>query len=367
MKIKLFAFLMLLILFVQPALVQAGQGDFNIKQSNIGLYVEGFKIDPETSPLSIDGRILYPARTAFSKMGGFLFWYPDTMSMKMLKGSTIIEMRIGSTEAKINGNPTVMDVPPLFVDGVVMVPVRFVAEAFSNDVHWDFDRKLVYVGKIPDLEKIPVENRDNTLNTSKGEPDISKSGTDASRSEYNRYRVIIDAGHGGKDTGAKANGLVEKTLNLDIALRVEKTLKEKGVNVYMTRRTDVYPDLYYRASMANSLNANLFLSIHNNAGHSSYSGIMTLYCPTSKSGFTGKNFAMIVQNELVKKLKGRNIGISSRPELVVLRKTKMPAVIAEVGFLTNSSDSKKLATEAYRQDAAEALANAVLQALRSIK
>lgn len=76
MKVKLVVFLILFILFIQPALVQAEKGDFNIKQSNIGLYVEGFKIDPETSPLSIDGRILYPARTAFSKMGGFLFWYP---------------------------------------------------------------------------------------------------------------------------------------------------------------------------------------------------------------------------------------------------------------------------------------------------
>jgi N-acetylmuramoyl-L-alanine amidase len=340
------------VLFLQYTGASAFDEDVNAIRSDIGLYVEGIRIEPETAPLVINGRLLYPARTAFSKMDVHLFWYPDTQGLKLLKGNTIIDMRIGSTETKVNKAPDMMDVPPLLADGTVMVPVRYVAETFGSKVYWDADRRQVYVGSLPGLDPIS--------------PGPSPKEPDNSRGDYSRYRVVIDAGHGGKDTGARANGLVEKNLNLDIALRLEKILKERGITIYMTRRTDTYPDLYYRARMANSVSADLFVSIHNNAGHSSYSGTMTLYCPSSRPGFTGKDFARIVQDELVKKLGSKNIGISARPELVVLRKTSMPAVIAEIGFLTNLSDSKKLSSDPYRQDAAEALANAVLRALRSL-
>lgn len=352
MKKILLILLTIFILITCCVPVGASDEVFVPRKSEIGLYVDGRKIEPETQPLTINGRLLYPARTAFSKMGVFLFWFPDTGTFRLIKKRTLVEMKIGSTEAIIDGTPYTTEVPPVLSNGVVMVPVRFVSEVFGSEVHWDPDNWHVYVGEKPAV--IP-ESSGN-----------SRNDADSPRIDYSRYKVVVDAGHGGRDSGAKANGLVEKSLNLDIALRVEKILKDKGVGVYMTRRTDTYPDLYSRANMANSINAHLFLSIHNNAGHSSYSGTMSLYCPTSRKGFTGRDFAKLVQEELVKKLGSRNIGLSARPELVVLRKTRMPAVIAEIGFLTNHADAKKLAAASYRQDAAEALANAVLRALQRL-
>ncbi|PIB40732.1 hypothetical protein AOA59_27010, partial [Pseudomonas sp. 2822-15] len=85
-------------------------------------------------------------------------------------------------------------------------------------------------------------------------------------------------GHGGSDPGASANGVVEKEIVLDVALRLEAKLKEAGANVIMTRRTDTYPSLTQRVNIANNAKANIFISIHTNAaGSTSASGIETFY------------------------------------------------------------------------------------------
>ena len=181
--------------------------------------------------------------------------------------------------------------------------------------------------------------------------------------------VVIDAGHGGKATGAIYKELTEKELNLDIALRLNKLLKEKGVKTYMLRTDDTDIANYERAYIANHLNASLYLSVHNNAmDNKNYSGTMTLYCPSDiNTGFTGKTFANIIQPLMVKALKTVDRDVRPRPDLIVLKATNMPAALSEVAYMTNSTDRSNLQKESFRQKAAQALCDSVVKALKQLK
>jgi N-acetylmuramoyl-L-alanine amidase len=174
--------------------------------------------------------------------------------------------------------------------------------------------------------------------------------------------VVLDPGHGGKDPGAVFNGCKEKDYNLDISLRCEAILKSKGVNVHMTRSTDVYVSLEDRYKFANDLNATLFVSIHNNSMPNGMKGSMLLYHYTS---YKGKAYATIMLNNLVKDLKTGNLGLSARTKTKVLKYTKMPAILAEVACMSHPDDLALLNTDAFIQKAAESLAESIIQILSS--
>lgn len=172
--------------------------------------------------------------------------------------------------------------------------------------------------------------------------------------------VVIDPGHGGSDPGAVIKGFNEKDYNLDISLRCESILKSKGVNVHMTRTTDVYVSLGDRVKFANDKNATLFVSIHNNSMPSGMKGSMLLYHYTS---YNGKAYANIMLNNLLKDLKTGNLGLSARQNTVVLRDTRMPAILAEIACMSDPGDLALLNTEAFIQKSAESLANSIIQIL----
>ena len=174
--------------------------------------------------------------------------------------------------------------------------------------------------------------------------------------------VVIDAGHGGSDSGAKYADIEEKNLNLQIALKLNEILKSKDIKTYMTRYDDTFIPLENRANYANDLNAALFLSIHNNAFNISEYGTETLCYPSDKS----REFAHIVQDSLVSALGTQNRGVVDRPNLVVLYSTKMPAVISEIAFITNPDDRLKLLDDEFIQNSAIALSNAIINALDSM-
>lgn len=174
--------------------------------------------------------------------------------------------------------------------------------------------------------------------------------------------VVLDPGHGGSDPGAVISGRNEKDYNLDIALRCEAILKSKGVNVTMTRSTDVYVSLEDRVKFANDKNATLFVSIHNNSMPNGMKGSMVLYHYTS---YKGKAYATIMLNNLVKDLKTGNLGLSARQNTVVLRDTKMPAILAEVACMSDPGDLALLNTDAFIQKAAESIANSIIEILSS--
>jgi len=172
--------------------------------------------------------------------------------------------------------------------------------------------------------------------------------------------VVLDAGHGGYDPGT-TQGKGEKWYNLDITLRTEKILKSKGVRVKLTRSSDVFVGLEERAKMANDWGADVFISIHNNSfWDKSINGTMTFYYPTS---YKGKEYATIIQNDLIKNLGTNNLGLRS-DRFVVLRDTKMPAVLVEIACLSNDSDRAKLDSEEFRQKAAESLAESIMKIVK---
>ncbi|TCO69857.1 N-acetylmuramoyl-L-alanine amidase [Marinisporobacter balticus] len=179
-------------------------------------------------------------------------------------------------------------------------------------------------------------------------------------SRYSGKLVVIDPGHGGKDPGTHGSRLKmnEKDLALDTALRLNKLLEEAGFKTYMTRTDDTTLDLYGRPEVANGLNADAFVSVHYNwTPNKEVSGVQTLYFENDPRD--NKTFARIVQEEMVKGLNATDRNIVDRPNLVVIRETNMPAVLAEMGFVSNAREEELAATESYRQKSAQALFNGI--------
>ncbi|NDL67212.1 N-acetylmuramoyl-L-alanine amidase [Anaerotalea alkaliphila] len=177
------------------------------------------------------------------------------------------------------------------------------------------------------------------------------------RELYSRI-VVVDAGHGGSDPGATAGSVKEKALNLSMALYLKAHFDASGdYKVYYTRTTDVYKTLQYRADLANTVGADLFISIHNNAtSSSSVNGLETLYMPGGTVDVMSSiAAARIFQDNLVPATGMANRGLKSREGLYVLRNTKMPAVLLEIGFMSNAADLSKLVDASFQKKAAAAM------------
>ena len=186
--------------------------------------------------------------------------------------------------------------------------------------------------------------------------------TEEEVSKYKGRIVVLDAGHGGKDPGAVSPilKLREKDMVLDTVLRLNRLLEEAGFTTYLVRDSDVYVELKERAAIANEIGADVFVSVHYNAhGDKNISGVQVLYFPDPIRD--NRNFARIMQEELLKGLNAVDRRIVERPNLVVTRDTKMPAVLTELGFLTNEVEEALIQTEDYRQKAAQAMYNGVVR------
>ncbi len=150
--------------------------------------------------------------------------------------------------------------------------------------------------------------------------------------------IIIDAGHGGFDNGASFEGRREKDDNLRLALAVGERLRQDGFPVVFIRTTDVYQRPIDKAKMANESGGDYFVSFHRNASPNAntYSGVQTLvYADTGKPAQIARSI-----NEELEKVGFNNLGVPVRPELVVLRRTAMPAVLVEAGFINTEEDNR---------------------------
>lgn len=150
--------------------------------------------------------------------------------------------------------------------------------------------------------------------------------------------IIIDAGHGGFDNGAIYNGRREKDDTLRLALAVGKKLEQAGFPVVYTRTTDVYQRPVDKARIANDSGGDYFVSIHRNASAqpNMYNGVQTLVF--NDSGVPAKMARSI--NAELENLGFQNLGVSERRELAVLRRTRMPAVLVEAGFIDSDVDNE---------------------------
>ena len=175
------------------------------------------------------------------------------------------------------------------------------------------------------------------------------------------YRIALDAGHGGSDPGAVYKDRREKDDTLDLTLAVGDILKKNGIDVYYTRTTDEYETPFKKATDANNSGANLFVSIHRNSSENpnQYSGVETLvYSDTGLQAEVARNI-----NNQLEDAGFKNLGVDERKNLVVLKRTKMPAVLVEAGFINNDKDNYLFDEEF--DSIAQAIADGILESIPS--
>ncbi|MEG4852477.1 N-acetylmuramoyl-L-alanine amidase [Microcoleus sp. B5-D4] len=247
-------------------------------------------------------------------------------------------------------------------------PVSFSAsqEDAETVVVWVQPRSGVEVGRVtrPNPQLLSLQLRSNAsaqplTRTPNLQPLPRRTfGTDELPQASNRRAVVvIDPGHGGRDPGAVGiQGIQEKEIVLDISLQVARLLEQQGVQAVMTRTDDREIDLEPRVSLAERVNASLFVSIHANAINMSrpdISGIETYYFNN------GQDLARVIHASILE-----GTGASDRrvrqARFYVLRKTSMPSVLLEVGFVTGADDAARLSDPAYRSQMAASIARGIL-------
>ena len=213
-------------------------------------------------------------------------------------------------------------------------------------------------------------------------PDRVATRDDAPRLSGPIALVVIDAGHGGNDTGAIREGVREKDLTLDVALRLERLLKASGLATKLTRSSDETVSLANRAAIANDERDCVFVSIHFDEGkRTAATGIGTFYAsrqaapvplvaswfpfaqPVSSaetSSFESQSLAELIQDALVTRTQAVNRGTRAE-QFYVIANVRHPAVLVEGGFLSNNDDVAKLTREDYRQQLATAISEGVMR------
>jgi len=170
--------------------------------------------------------------------------------------------------------------------------------------------------------------------------------------------IFIDPGHGGHDPGAVQNGVNEKDINLQVGLKLNAALKKAGYDTIISRDSDVYLTLDQRYNMANNSNSNIFISLHcNSFTSSSAHGIEVYYCPPEKSPVKevdSKPLAEAIHDELVKATGAKGRG-AKEGTFAVIKNTTMPAILIEMGFISNSEEAQKLQTDSYQNKIVEGI------------
>ncbi len=182
------------------------------------------------------------------------------------------------------------------------------------------------------------------------------TGLATARAQTRFTTVVIDPGHGGFDRGGIPGQLVpEKTMTLDVSQRLKKILQDAGYRVVMTRDSDVFVPLGTRVAIANAQRNAIFVCVHfNSATRSGANGIETYFYSTESAPLAGS-----IQSVVVRGAGTENRGVRRRG-YYVLRRTTIPAVLVECGFLTNQTEATFAKIPAYRQQLAQNIARGIL-------
>ena len=233
----------------------------------------------------------------------------------------------------VNGTP--LDAPASYISagGTTMVPLRAIAAALGCTVAWDPATATVSISSLPE--------------------DAAPDGSPL---------VVLDPGHGGDHNGAEYGGVKEKDLNLAIASKTASLLEAEGVTVRMTRSIDQDVDLYARSGLANTLGADLFVSVHCNASveHDDALGIYT--CAYSQ-GTESWQLAQILRETMLDATGAADFGMEERPNLAVLRTAQVPAALVECGFMSTPSELALLTQPEYQDKLARGIADGILACL----
>ncbi|MDA7673373.1 N-acetylmuramoyl-L-alanine amidase [Verrucomicrobiales bacterium] len=168
--------------------------------------------------------------------------------------------------------------------------------------------------------------------------------------------VIIDAGHGGHDLGANQSLVYEKHLNLDVARRLERSLKQLGIKTVMIRTSDRFVPLNTRAAIANRHRNAVYVSVHFNSSYKNkVTGIETFYKSSA-----GRSLATYVQRELIGTLRAKDRGVKTA-NFAVLKKTRHPAVLVEGGFISNKQERSVMMDPRYRQGVVDSIVRGLMK------
>ncbi|BAY11594.1 N-acetylmuramoyl-L-alanine amidase [Calothrix sp. NIES-2098] len=173
--------------------------------------------------------------------------------------------------------------------------------------------------------------------------------------------VVIDPGHGGKDSGAPGlGGLLEKDVVLPIGMQIARILEKNGVQAVLTRDADFFVELQGRVDIAERVNATLFVSVHANSidNRSDVNGLEVYYYDS------GRDFADVVRNTILNSISTIKDRGTRKARFYVLRKSSMPSILVETGYMTGREDNPRLASREYQNRMAEAIANGILKYLR---
>jgi N-acetylmuramoyl-L-alanine amidase len=184
--------------------------------------------------------------------------------------------------------------------------------------------------------------------------------------KQNKFLVVIDPGHGGPDPGAIGIGGIRETdVVLEVSKIVKNLLSEKGVKVRLTRKNEVDLDLPPRVAFANNIDADIFVSIHANASRGKrrdINGLETFYY----RGWRGRLLAKKIQKQILRVSPGSPDRGVKQGRYYVIKNTRMPAVLVEIGFLTGRLDARRLEKPTHRKRLAYAIAKGILEYLYKI-
>lgn len=209
--------------------------------------------------------------------------------------------------------------------------------------------------------KLKTNNSRNTSNTT--ETVFSQANLPAA--ENKRYTVVLDAGHGGKDSGSIGpKGTLEKDIALAVTLKLGDILEKKDLNVIYIRKDDNITwsskkeELLTRAEISNKNNADIFVSIHmNSSEYKSVGGTETYYNPVSSQG---KTLATTIQSKIASEINLRDRGI--KPETYsVLKNVAAPSVLIELAYISNAKEESLLASSEYQNKFAQAIASGIIK------
>lgn len=340
-------FLLLSILFIQGLMLSScattprGQNAINPSSQDFISYVSLADV-AQRNKITVDLDMLNK-RTVLTKKGHFL------------------SIKLGDLHANLDGENIRFSLPPMMRDGEIWVPT--------------------------DLANLKWWQKKDAQNVSKAFSTSGKQG--------NGRRIILDAGHGGKDAGAEGNGMREKELVLEITQRLKEKLEGRGFDVVMTRDYDKFVPLPDRSWMGNKIPSDLFVSIHANSSDQSQVSGFEIYhvpmdvekmidasgpfpargqkerlpsaalvgqeltkLPSMSNRREGQRLAGMINDAVVKSHEVRSRGVK-KADFFVLKWIDKPSVLIELGFLTNANEAHRLNSYSYQNMLTEQITNGI--------
>lgn len=372
----------------------------------VTVYVNDKEISLPVDPVNIQSKLLVPYRALAEALGIDVKWNQSLKQVTAREHNLEVILTINQTEAIVNGKKIQISPAPMIKNSTTLIPLRYFSETFGAEVKWNNSTKTVTIirperndeeqlegteligyvtAKVLNVRNAPSTDSSKIGELSRGTKiNIVEIADDWVKFIFNNEiayvhkdyinvqkeievnvptnpvdilknkTIVVDPGHGGSDPGAVAFGLFEKDIVLNIGLMLEKKLQASGVNVVMTRKDDRLIPLREISEIANRHNPDSFVSIHINAATSEKAHGTETYWNRTYSSDESKKLAQSIQKQLIANLHSYDRGVKEA-NFAVIRNTKAPSVLVEIGFITNEEEAKLLNDPIYQELAAEAI------------